>query len=182
MLVKVITTKTVFGDKEKVLETVMKDKTREHFLYRVFGVIDAKQEGETARFQRLNKDTNAMEPSEWTKLFGDFAAINADNETFEGAALFLPGYVTGQFSEQLESGALGIHFAFDVFARYNKDVATSYEYIAAPVKRAGQESPLAKMASELAALPGGKAMPTIAAPAEPTPAPKDAVADPAKKK
>lgn len=160
MLVKVISTKTVFGDKERVLETAMSDKGKEHFLYRVFGVIQGMQIGK-GRFKRVNAETNTAEDTTWTKFFGDFCAINVSNENFEGASCFLPSYVNGQFESTLSAdteGGASIEFAYDVFVRYNKDSATSYEYIAQPVRRAGDENPLAKMVTELAPLPNARAL------------------------
>jgi hypothetical protein len=150
-LVKVISTKTVFGDKERILETVMKDKAREHFLYRVFGAIDASMTGK-GRHQRVNRETNQAEDTFWTKFYGEFYAVNSDKGEYESATLFLPEYVSGQFKSQLENGVTGITFAYDIFAVYNKDSITSYEFIAQPVK-SGEESKVLGMASAFPALP-----------------------------
>lgn len=155
-LIKTLSTKSVFGDKEKILETVMKDKEREHFLYRVFGAIDASQTGK-GKHQRVDRDTKEAVDTFWTKFFGEFYAVNADKTEYESATLFLPDYVSGQFKDQLENGVTGIIFAYDIYARYSKDSITSYEFIAAPVKSTGDESKVLGMAAQFPALPNEKA-------------------------
>lgn len=153
MLVKQISTKTVFGDKEKILETVMRNKEKEHFLYRVFGVIEASETGK-GRFKRVNKETGEAEDTFWTKFFGEFLAMNADGGQFEASACFLPEYITSGFAARLDSGLTDITFAYDIFALYSKESITSYEFVAMPVKREGEISKLASlMSGELPALP-----------------------------
>lgn len=165
MLCKQISTKTVFGDKEKILETVMKDKNREHFLYRVFGVIEANQVGK-GRHKRIDKETGEAVDTFWTKFFGEFFAVNAEQAQYEASACFLPEYVSAGFSARLESGLTDLTFAYDIFAVYNKDSITSYEFIAMPVKREGEVSKLQSlMSGDMPALPtsGRKAVAMIEA-------------------
>lgn len=153
MLTKQISTKTVFGDKEKILETVMKDKTREHFLYRVFGVIEASMTGK-GRHKRVDKESGEAVDTFWTKFFGEFYAVNADQGQFEATACFLPEYISGGFAARLDSGLTDLTFAYDIFAVYNKDSITSYEFVAMPVKREGEVSKLqALMQGDMPALP-----------------------------
>lgn len=164
MLCKQISTKTVYGDKEKILETVMKDKNREHFLYRVFGVIEASQTGK-GRHKRVDKETGEAVDTFWTKFFGEFVAMNADQTQFEASACFLPEYISGGFNARIEAGLTDLTFAYDIFAVYNKDSITSYEFIAMPVKREGEVSKLEALMSggTLPALPttGRKATPLL---------------------
>lgn len=152
MLCKVISTKTVYGDKTRILETVMKDKGKEHFLYRSFGIIEASQTGK-GRHKRVNRETGEAEDTFWTKFFGEFYAVNAEGGQFEASSTFLPEYVTGGFSARLEQGITDIRFAFDIFAVFNADSITSYEFVAMPVKPEGEESKLAAMAAQMPALP-----------------------------
>lgn len=133
MLTKVISNKTVFGDKEKVLETVMKDKSTEHFMYRVFGRIEGHEIGR-GKHMRVNTETGEAEATTWTKFFGEFYAKNADGGDFEGATCFLPNYVSGQFVTALSDGGLGIEFGYDIYCIYDKASATSYGYLAQPIK------------------------------------------------
>lgn len=163
MLTKVISTKNVFGDKEKILETVMTDKGKEHFLYRVFGAIDAHMIGK-GRHQRVNRETKEAEDTFWTRFYGEFYAINADKKQFEAATLFLPDYVAGQFASQLDNGVTGITFAYDIFASYNKESITSYEFIAQAVKSEDAESKALAMAEKFPALPNEPARKALSKP------------------
>lgn len=155
MLTKVISTKTVFGDKEKILKLVMTDEKREHFLYRAFGVIEASQTGK-GRHKRIDKESGEAVDTYWTKFFGEFYAVNSAGNEFEASSCFLPEYVTGGFTARLDQGITDIRFAFDIFAVYNKDSITSYEFVAMPVKPEGEESKIAAMAANMPALPGPK--------------------------
>lgn len=156
MLIKQISTKTVFGDKEKILETVMKNKDTEHFLYRTFGVIEGHAIGK-GKHKRVNKETGEAEDTTWTRFFGEFYAKNADGKEFEAAATFLPEYVSAQFVTGLigETETLGIEFAYDIYAVYNKDSITSYEFVAKPVRRSDEPSRMDEMKQHmLTAMPG----------------------------
>lgn len=155
MLLKVISTKTVFGDKEKILETVMKDKASAHLLYRVFGEISGYEIGK-GRHQRIDKETKQAVDTFWTRFSGDFRAVDLNGEIFEASTAFLPDYVSGQFVTELkEEGGTTIAFAYDVFARYNTAAATSYEFIATPVKKQGEEDRVAAMMLALPPMPKG---------------------------
>lgn len=152
MLVKCINTRSVFGDKEKILKLVMSDTEKEHFLFRTFGEIDASMVGK-GRHKRVNRESGEAEDTFWTRFYGEFYAVNADKKEFESATLFLPDYVSGQFKAQLEAGVTGITFAYDVFAIYNKDSITSYEFVAQPVRTGVEESAARQMIAAMPALP-----------------------------
>lgn len=156
MLVKVISTKTVFGDKGKILKTVMENQKTEHFLYRVFGEIEAQQTGK-GRHKRVDRESGESVDTFWTKFFGEFYAMNSDSEEFEGATVFLPEYISGQFKSQLDSGVTGITFAYDVFAVYSEGSITSYEFIAKPVKQSAEPTAAEQMKVALLAAPLPKA-------------------------
>lgn len=159
MLTKVISNKTLGFDKEKVLELVMANKDKENFLYRVFGVIEGHEIGQ-GKHKRVNAETGEAENTTWTKFFGEFAAIDKDGNTYEATTCFLPNYVNGKFVSELtgsDDGGLAIEFAFDVYAIYSKGSATSYEYLAAPVRKEGETSKLDAMKAAMgsvALLPG----------------------------
>lgn len=171
MLLKVISNKTLGYDKPTVLKLVMTDETKEHFLYRVFGVIEGHQIGK-GRHKRVDKETGEAVDTTWTKFFGDFIALKTDGRQFEASTVFLPEYVSGQFVSHLtgsngdDGAALAIEFAYDIFARYNKDAATSYEYIAQAVRKEGEARKATAMASKFAALPKSASAPAIEAPKE----------------
>ena len=153
MLVKQISIKTVYGDKEKILEAVMKDKSKETFLARIFGVIEGYQKGK-GRHQRINRDTKEAEDTYWHRFGGDFRAMNADGEIFESATAFLPEYVSGSFITAIDNNDEAvIEFGFDIYARYNKDSITSYEFIAQPVKKGDEGARMKEMEAAMLSLP-----------------------------
>lgn len=163
MLIKQISTKTVFGDKEKILETVMTDKTKEHFLYRTFGVIEGHSIGK-GRHKRVNRETGEAEDTSWTRFFGTFFAKNAAGQEFEAAATFLPEYVSGQFVTGLigDGDVAAIEFAYDIYAVYNKESITSYEFVAQAVRRSDEPDRMDAMKQAmLGSMPNAK---QIAAP------------------
>ena len=150
MLIKVISTRSVYGDKAKVLKTVMENEKTEHFLYRIFGTIEGHQIGR-GKHKRVDKESGEAVDTYWTKFFGDFMAKNSDNETLEAATCFLPDYVSGQFVSKLsgETDITSIDIAFDVFAIYSKDSITSYEYIAKAVRATDEPSKVEQMAQRM---------------------------------
>ncbi len=163
MLTKVISSKTVFGDKATILEAVMNNGKKDKFLYRVFGVIDGYSTG-IGRQKRENRETGELENTTWTKFSGDFRAIHGDtSEMFEASTAFLPEYVSGAFITTLNSNdEAEIAFAFDIYAVWDQKNA-SYQYVAQRVKAAGEDDKVAAMATALPPMPGAK---QIAAPAK----------------
>jgi hypothetical protein len=155
MLCKTINTRSVFGGKDRILETVMSDKKREHFLYRVFGEIDGFSTGK-GRFKRIDKETGEATDTYWTKFSGDFRAINAEGEIYEASTSFLPAYLTDPIKGRIEHGET-VTFAFDMFAIYSEPSATSYEYVARVVKQDGEESRVTAMQAAMPALPNANA-------------------------
>lgn len=164
MLLKVISNKTMGFDKERVLEMVMSDKGKEHFLYRIGGVIEGHAIGQSAKIMRANHETGQAEPSQWVKFFGDFVAMKGPSEVYEATTCFLPAYVNANFVSMLKDDGLGIEFKYDIFAIYSKNAATSYEYLAVPVRKAGEERRATAIMADLPALPGTPAQPAIEGP------------------
>lgn len=147
-LLKKISTRTVFGPKADVLKLVLDDQANNMFLYRVYGQARGYVSG-TSRF------SDRDEPSGWTALAGEFEAVNRDGEMFNAAICFLPQYVTGPMVEALKAeGNDGVEFGFDIFAKYDEKAATSYIYLAEPLRKAGDISPLETMRTGFKALPG----------------------------
>lgn len=138
MLTKVINNSALGFTKEVVLELVMSNKESEHFLYRVGGIIEGHEIGRS-HFKRVNKETGEAENQTWTRFFGEFVAATKDGKTYEAATCFLPSYVNGQFvTGLLEEGNAEIEFGYDIFAVYSKQSATSYEFLAVPIKKADE--------------------------------------------
>lgn len=164
-LLKKLSTKTVFGGKAKIQQLVLGDAEKPgnkplHFLYRVYGEARGFVSG-SSRF------SDRDEPSEWHALAGEFEAVNADGEVFNGSICFLPAYVTGPIIEALKGeDAKAVQFGFDISAQYDDKAATSYIYLAEMLRKAGETSPLQSMRDGFKALPGTKAAPQIEGPKE----------------
>lgn len=138
------------GDKETILTLVMGDKTKSHLLYRIGGLCVGVIRGES-KF------------GEWIKLNGRFKAINYRGEEFIAGSAFLPPDLAQMVSDRLEKSETGqIQFLFDVFARYDAALATSYGYIVEPVRAQGVADPLEELFAQASnpalAGPGNKGL------------------------
>jgi hypothetical protein len=152
-LAKQLSTRTVFGTKADIQKLVLADEAANHFLYRIFGEITGYVQGK-GRHKRIDKETGEAQDTFWTKFAGEFIAVRGDNEEFMSSLCFLPDYIAGPYRQRLENdGEAEIPFAFDIYAKFSKDSATSYEYIAVPVRPTGEESKLAKMVKAMPQLP-----------------------------
>ena len=159
-LLKKISTRTVFGVKADVLKLVLADQKTNQFLFRVYGEAMGHVSG-SSRF------TDKDEPSNWTALAGEFEAINRDGEVFNAAICFLPAYVTGPIVERLkEEGISKVLFGFDIYAAFDEKAATSYVYLAEPLRKADEVSPLDGMRTGFKALPGAAGAKQIEGPKE----------------
>lgn len=153
MLIKVISTRTVYGDKAELQRLVLSDEKGSHFIYRVFGEIQGYMQGQ-GRHKRIDKETGEVHDTVWTKFSGDFMAISAAQEEFESATCFLPEYVAGPLMQALKDDREStIEMGFDIYVKYAKDSATSYEFIAQPMRREGEISKARAMATHMAPLP-----------------------------
>lgn len=162
MLIKQISTRTVFGEKADIQRLVLSDDHQSHFLYRIVGRAEGFMIGK-GRHQRIDKETGEAVDTFWTKFAGDFVAINARGEEFESAIAFLPEYVSGPIANSLKEDPDAVaDVKFDIYARYNKQSATSYEFVAQPL-RSGQAAARALMI-DLPALPSAPQMPALNAP------------------
>lgn len=154
MLIKAISTRTVGFEKADVQKLVLADEKSSHFLYRIAGEADACVTGKS-KFKQTDQETGESVPSSWTKFSGEFIAMNSKNEQFESAIAFLPNYVAGPLAQAITEGQV-INFAFDIYAVYNKQSATSYEYVAQPLRSADGESRVAARMEGLGLLPHQK--------------------------
>lgn len=134
-LLRRIDRNSVAGDKETILGIVMADKTKTHLLYRVGGICVGVIRGES-KF------------GEWIKLNGRFKAVNYKGEEFVAGSAFLPPDLAQMVADRLEKSESGqLQFLFDVFARFDADLATSYGYIVEPVRAVGVADPLDELFS-----------------------------------
>jgi hypothetical protein len=153
MLCKVINTKSVFGNKADVQKLVLEDQKEPQFLYRICGEITGYVTGQS-RFTRTNEETGEVTNSEWTKFAGDFIAINRDGRQFESVICFLPDYIGGPLKEAIKNEpGNAVQIGFDVFAMYSEKSATSYEFIAQPMRGGDEKSKAEQMLAAMPALP-----------------------------
>jgi hypothetical protein len=152
-LVKMLSTRTVFGTKADIQKLVLADETANIFLYRIYGEISGYVQGK-GRFRRIDKETGEVQDTFWTKFAGEFVAQKNDGSVMISSLCFLPDYVAGPYRQRLENDPDSeLTFAYDIYAKFSKDSATSYEYIAVPVRTAAQSNRLAEMIKALPALP-----------------------------
>lgn len=115
-----------FGfDKAKVLETVLTDKEAEFPLVRFVGIATG------LRKYKIPANQVKDGVDEGYGLSGDFTGQSIDGEVKAGNVLYLNRAVTDMVASQMElnDDVAGIKIAFDVYAKYNVDAATSYVYV-----------------------------------------------------
>lgn len=155
VLLKQISTRAVFGTKADIQKLVLSDQEGNHFLYRIIGEIEGYVTGK-GRFKRIDKETGEVQDTSWTKFAGEFVAIRGDGVQYISGLAFLPDYVAGPYRQRLENDAdQTMTFAFDIYAKFNEQSATSYEYIALPVRDTSKPSVLDALVKKLPALPKG---------------------------
>lgn len=113
-----ISAKEVGWDSDRVLEAVMANKTEDVPLYRVIGVATA-----TSEYESDYGDGSA--------LIGQFEAQTSDGKTFNGSALYLPGYLQQMAVANLQASGegAGLQIALDIYARYESSAATKYIFV-----------------------------------------------------
>lgn len=153
MLCKVISTKTVFGNKADIQKLVLDNQKEPQFLYRLVGEITGYVTGDS-KFTRTDPETGEVTTQQWTKFAGDFVAINRDERQFESVICFIPDYVGGPIRQAIinEPGN-AVQIGFDIYAMYSEKSATSYEFVAQPLRGAGEMSKVETMVQNMPALP-----------------------------
>lgn len=119
-----------FGfDKEKLQELVMANKTADVPLVRFIG---------SASGLRKYKSEYA-EGGEGFGLSGQFQGQSVDGEVKNGSVLYLPKNVHDMVEAALSMSddVLAVDIAFDVYARYDKDAATSYVFVVRDILNVG---------------------------------------------
>lgn len=162
MLCKVIDTKSVFGGKADIQELVLANKDEPQFLYRIVGAITGFVDGES-KFKRVDIDTGEVTQRKWTKFAGDFVAISRKNNQYEAVICFLPDYIGGPIKAGIAAEPGNeIQIGFDVYAVYSEKSATSYEFIAQPMRSSDEPSRVEKMLENMPALPSAPKQKQIA--------------------
>lgn len=155
MLTKQITTRSVFGGKADIQKLVLEDQKEPQFLYRIIGEITGFVTGQS-KFTRTDTETGEVTPQEWTKFAGDFIAISRTGKQYESVITFLPDYIGGPLRNAIaaEPGN-AVQIGFDVFAMFSEKSATSYEFIAQPLRDQSAQEKVQQMMAQMPALPGG---------------------------
>lgn len=155
-LLRKISARTVFGGKSAVLETVFKDKTKPQPLYRVVGICNGTRHGQTIEGEDGTQRPAKQAPSptdkmrDWQALLGNFEATNLQTgEVFRSGVCFLPSYVADIVAGQLIGDTQSVKFAFDVYAVFDENSITSYQYQAMPLMAVSEDDPLKQLSGSL---------------------------------
>lgn len=143
-LVRKISPRTVWGTKTDVLELVLSDKTKEHPLFRVFGIAIGTRKGQS------KPEGEGGKSSEWTALLGNFEAHNLQSgEVFQSGQCFLPNYITDLVAGKLTEDTTSVRFAFEITAAFDEASATTYSYGGSPLLPTEQNDPLKELVSSV---------------------------------
>lgn len=140
-LVRKISARTVFGTKTDVVELVLKDKTKDHPLFVVGGIVTGTKRGEA----KIEGETDKRP---WVALTGRFKAINTRGDVFQSSVCFLPLYLVESVEAALAIEGDGkelVEIKYGIFAKFDQDSATSYVYGAQSLMQVDAEDPLEKL-------------------------------------
>lgn len=134
--IRKISTRTVFGEKDAILELVLSDKETEHKLFRIAGTCIGSRTGESDETDKP-----------WVCLLGNFQAQSySTGEVFQSGKAFVPMYVADRILGRLTGDVQSVTFCYDITAGYDSKSATSYVYGASPVAMPGAEpDPMEKL-------------------------------------
>lgn len=120
-------------DKARILETVLANKTEKHFLCRFVGVVSSLKPYKIREGERAGETAFG--------LLGQFQATANDGATKDGSVLYLPGYVNDAIVAifQMDDSISSVKIAFDVYAAYDADAATSYVFTVNDLLNTGSE-------------------------------------------
>jgi hypothetical protein len=145
-------------DKASILKLVLANELEQHFLARFVG------QATGIRPYKIKEGDRAGEIA--FGLLGMFEGTNSDGEVKGGSVLYLPGYVNDMIVAVLQSSedVASVRIAFDVYAKYDADAATSYVFTANDLLNTGSVSvdeikesiKALPMPSKTLALTGGK--------------------------
>jgi hypothetical protein len=127
-----------FGfDKERILEIVSQDKTKEWPLVRFTGVATGLR-----KYKKPDKMVKPGESAEGYGLSGDFEGESIDGQIESGNVLYLSAgaHAMVEAALSMSEDVLGVRIAFDVYAKYDKDAATFYVYVTRDVLNEGGQS------------------------------------------
>lgn len=142
-----ITIKTVMKlDKAEIMELCMKDKKAAVELCKIFGIAGRTTPGESDHGQ-------------FVRFGGQFKAVNLmTGEVFKAPAAIFPAFFEEELASALTGSAAPVEFAATFSAKYDKDAATSYVYLAENlIEPQGASEAMMTLEAKLA---GNKALPS----------------------
>lgn len=120
-----ISVKELGWDKASILQTVLANTDEKHPLARFMGVASGVKPYKIKEGERAGEVAYG--------LMGQFEGENLiTGEALQGSVLYLPGYVNDMVVAALTSSddVASVRIAFDIYAAYDKDTATSYVFTA----------------------------------------------------
>ena len=140
-------------DKGSILELVIADKTANHHLARFMGVVTGLKPYKIKEGERAGELAYGLQ--------GQFKGISKSGEEKDGSVLYLPGYVNDAIVSifAADDSVQSVKIAFDVYAHFDAEAATSYVFTCNDLLNTGSES-VAEVMDEVKALP----MPSAAVP------------------
>lgn len=121
-------------DKATILETVLADREANHFLGRFVGSVTGLKPYKVKEGDRAGETAYGLQ--------GMFEATGGNGNTKDGSVLYLPGYVNDAIVSifAADEDVSSVKIAFDVYARYDADAATSYVFTVHDLLNTGSES------------------------------------------
>jgi hypothetical protein len=152
-----LSVKELGWDKAAILKTVLSNQEEKHHLARFVGVVTG------LKPYKIKEGDKAGEVA--FGLMGQFEGSNADGESKEGSTLYLPGYVNDAIVSifSADSDVTSVKIAFDVYASYDADAATSYVFTVNDLLNQGSQS-VDEVKEAIKALPMPQKVPALAAP------------------
>lgn len=141
-------------DKASILEKVIANREAPHFLARFVGVVTG------VKPYKIKEGDRAGEVA--FGLMGNFEGSNADGESKDGSVLYLPGYVNDMIVGIMQSAdeIISVRIAFDVYAKYDADAATSYVFTVNDLLNEGSQT-VDEVKEAIKALPLPSATPAL---------------------
>lgn len=144
-------------DKGSILALVIANQTENHFLARFVGVVTGLKPYKIKEGERAGEMAFG--------LLGQFEGSNSDGESKDGSTLYLPGYVNDGIVAifQADETVSAVQIAYDVYAKFDADAATSYVFTVNDLLNTGSQS-VAEVKESIKALPMPGKTPALEAP------------------
>jgi hypothetical protein len=133
-------------DKPSIQALVIAQQNANHFLARFVGVVTGLKPYKIKEGDRAGDTAYGLQ--------GQFQATGADGSVRDGSVLYLPGYVNDAIVSifAADDSVSSVRVAFDVYAHYDVDAATSYVFTVNDLLNTGSQS-VDEVKAEIQALP-----------------------------